>query len=358
MRNSGLTRVSHPLQTCGAKHWRVYAPPDPSRKPAADPLARGKAADALTLSELGEPLIDTVLTPGQLLYMPAGFPHTTDTLNLGEPAPPAAADDSVHLTIGIDTHIWGLDYLGARAGALKRAALPDQCTATKLPEEAHWKLMGVPPHLGFLRRHAAAHAAADPDATAEDAAAAAAVAELVAAAREAEPARWAEHDDASLAALLDAPAVAAQLVKHAAAVTEVCRGMYDDALRGTGKAPPGLPDVSVFRVKPHMQARAQFSGRYSFGRNFSRDSVQFADALRCTLHRNSTTRWSRICSGTRPRAPAPRAASAAARRRRRRAAWAARRRQSRSRPRRKRRRQRGRRRRRRGRPSELSTTLD
>ena len=257
MRNSGLTRVSHPLQTCGAKHWRVYAPPDPSRKPAADPLARGKAADALTLSELGEPLIDTVLTPGQLLYMPAGFPHTTDTLNLGEPAPPAAADDSVHLTIGIDTHIWGLDYLGARAGALKRAALPDQCTATKLPEAAHCKLMGVPPHLGFLRRHAAAHAAADPDATAEDAAAAAAVAELVAAAREAEPARWAEHDDASLAALLDAPAVAAQLVKHAAAVTEVCRGMYDDALRGTGKAPPGLPDVSVFRVKPHMQARAQ-----------------------------------------------------------------------------------------------------
>ena len=208
-----------------------------------------------------------MLTPGQLLYMPAGFPHTTDTLNLGEPAPPAAADDSVHLTIGIDTHIWGLDYLGARAGALKRAALPDQCTATKLPEEAHWKLMGVPPHLGFLRRHAAAHAAADPDATAEDAAAAAAVAELVAAAREAEPARWAEHDDASLAALLDAPAVAAQLVKHAAAVTEVCRGMYDDALRGTGKAPPGLPDVSVFRVKPHMQARAQCSGAILFGRN-------------------------------------------------------------------------------------------
>ena len=282
MRNSGLTRVYHPLQTCGAKHWRVFAPPDPSRKPAADPLARGKAADALTLSELGEPLIDTVLTPGQLLYMPAGFPHTTDTLNLGEPAPPAAADDSVHLTIGIDTHIWGLDYLGARAGALKRAALPDQCTATKLPEEAHWKLMGIPPHLGFLRRHAAAHAAADPDATAEDAAAAAAVAELVAAAREAEPARWAEHDDASLAALLDAPAVAAQLVKHAAAVTEVCRGMYDDALRGTGKAPPGLPDVSVFRVKPHMQARrAQCFGRNSFGA--IRDSAQSPDAPRRTF---------------------------------------------------------------------------
>ena len=221
-----------------------------------------------------------MLTPGQLLYMPAGFPHTTDTLNLGEPAPPAAADDSVHLTIGIDTHIWGLDYLGARAGALKRAALPDQCTATKLPEEAHWKLMGIPPHLGFLRRHAAAHAAADPDATAEDAAAAAAVAELVAAAREAEPARWAEHDDASLAALLDAPAVAAQLVKHAAAVTEVCRGMYDDALRGTGKAPPGLPDVSVFRVKPHMQARARNSPAAILWAQFVAQKIRNSPTLR------------------------------------------------------------------------------
>ena len=70
-------------------------------------------------------------------------------------------------------------------------------------------------------------------------------------------------------------AVAAQLVKHAAAVTEVCRGMYDDALRGTGKAPPGLPDVSVFRVKPHMQARRA----QCFGRNFSVQSRAIPGAI-------------------------------------------------------------------------------
>jgi hypothetical protein len=40
------------------------------------------------------PLIDTVLLPGQMLYIPAGFPHTTDTLE--EPS----AEASIHLTIG------------------------------------------------------------------------------------------------------------------------------------------------------------------------------------------------------------------------------------------------------------------
>ena len=40
MRNSGPTRVYPPLQTCGAKHWRVFAPPDPSRKPSPRPGLR------------------------------------------------------------------------------------------------------------------------------------------------------------------------------------------------------------------------------------------------------------------------------------------------------------------------------
>jgi hypothetical protein len=44
------------------------------------------------------PLIDTVLLPGQMLYIPAGFPHTTDTLEEEEEAPSTAT--SIHLTIG------------------------------------------------------------------------------------------------------------------------------------------------------------------------------------------------------------------------------------------------------------------
>ena len=73
------------LQSGGAKRWRVYEPPAPALKPAADPLARGKALDALSFEELGPPLIDTVLTPGQVLYVPAGVPHTTDTVRSLEP---------------------------------------------------------------------------------------------------------------------------------------------------------------------------------------------------------------------------------------------------------------------------------
>ena len=69
------------LQTAGSKHWRVFDPPPPAQKADADPLARGKAHDALPLSELAPPLIDAVLAPGQLLYIPAGWPHTTDTVH-------------------------------------------------------------------------------------------------------------------------------------------------------------------------------------------------------------------------------------------------------------------------------------
>lgn len=68
------------LQTQGSKHWRVFAPPDPSKLPRADPYARGKGTDMLLLSELGEPLLDTVVSAGQMLYVPAGYPHTTGTV--------------------------------------------------------------------------------------------------------------------------------------------------------------------------------------------------------------------------------------------------------------------------------------
>jgi lysine-specific demethylase/histidyl-hydroxylase NO66 len=63
------------LQTQGQKHWRVYAPP--SLKLNSDPFARGKDSDIFLRDEVGEPIIDTVLSPGQILYVPGGFPHTT-----------------------------------------------------------------------------------------------------------------------------------------------------------------------------------------------------------------------------------------------------------------------------------------
>ena len=229
------------MQSCGAKRWRVYEPPAPAKKPAADPLARGKAADNLDLSELSEPLIDTVLTPGQVLYVPAGWPHTTDTINTAD-AGEAAADDSVHLTIGLDTHIWGLNYAAMRAGALARAKLPDAVNVHTLPADDYWQLMGVPPSVGFLSRHQ--EIGSDVDAGIVD--------ELVRCARLAEPSRWADAADDDLIETLDARAISGQVARHAKAVVDVQRAMYLDAARDVRPSTPGMPRVSIFRVKEHM----------------------------------------------------------------------------------------------------------
>jgi hypothetical protein len=136
--NPGMTLSAPPhtdkqdvfvLQSQGSKHWRVFAPPEPKARLGADPFARGKGPDALTLEELGPPLIEADLTEGQLLYIPAGFPHTTDTSS------DACKDRaSIHLTIGADTHIWGLTYSSLRHAALARfPPRPRHAAAPGLP---------------------------------------------------------------------------------------------------------------------------------------------------------------------------------------------------------------------------------
>jgi hypothetical protein len=71
-------------------------------------------------SEFGcELLLETTLNVGDVMFLPAAFPHTTDTAT-GE-----TTETSIHLTFGIDTHIWDLDYLSARRFALRRAGVTD-----------------------------------------------------------------------------------------------------------------------------------------------------------------------------------------------------------------------------------------
>ena len=70
------------FQCFGRKHWRVWRPPDQSKRPETDPLARGKGTDVLAFDEFDdEPVLDVTLRPGDVLYVPAGWPHTTDTLD-------------------------------------------------------------------------------------------------------------------------------------------------------------------------------------------------------------------------------------------------------------------------------------
>jgi cupin superfamily protein len=76
------------LQVCGRKHWTIHEPV------VADPLA-SQSFD-LFKSEIaervaGKPVIDTVLEPGDALYLPRGTVHSA--LALGEM--------SIHLTVGV-----------------------------------------------------------------------------------------------------------------------------------------------------------------------------------------------------------------------------------------------------------------
>ena len=117
------------VQTQGKKRWRVYTPPEPSMKPNADVYARGKGDDSLPLYSLEEgnfgcqKLLDVVTEAGDVLFIPAAFPHTTDTVTDLEVGTPQST--SIHLTFNFDTHVWDLNYLSARRLALKRAGIKD-----------------------------------------------------------------------------------------------------------------------------------------------------------------------------------------------------------------------------------------
>lgn len=120
------------VQTAGCKHWKVYAPPDPSIKPGVDLFARGKGDDSLplySLSETSELLLETTLHPGDTLFVPAGFPHTTSTVAKSDSDTTTATSESdetsIHLTLGIDHHIWELDYLSVRRLAYRWAGVSD-----------------------------------------------------------------------------------------------------------------------------------------------------------------------------------------------------------------------------------------
>lgn len=157
------------VQTNGKKHWRVYEPTLPSLKPSADVFARGKGTDSLPLHVLesmeNNLLLETDLNPGDVLFIPAGFPHTTGTAHSDGNASDDSDDDdktSVHLTFNIDTHVWELDYLNARRLALRRANVVDSALGqsrdednvyvgkvNELPTDIHQGLLAEFP-LGFL----------------------------------------------------------------------------------------------------------------------------------------------------------------------------------------------------------------
>jgi bifunctional lysine-specific demethylase and histidyl-hydroxylase NO66 len=76
------------LQVAGEKHWQIHEPVlvDPLRtQPWTDRPAAVAAAAA------GEPVIDAVLRPGDVLYLPRGYLHAATALG----------EISAHLTVGV-----------------------------------------------------------------------------------------------------------------------------------------------------------------------------------------------------------------------------------------------------------------
>ena len=76
------------LQVSGEKRWMVHAPvhPDPLR---TQPWEQHRAAVAARAAE--DPVLDTVLRPGDALYLPRGWLHAAEALG----------DTSIHLTVGV-----------------------------------------------------------------------------------------------------------------------------------------------------------------------------------------------------------------------------------------------------------------
>ncbi|WP_433528661.1 cupin domain-containing protein [Micromonospora sp. CA-263727] len=76
------------LQVDGRKHWRVHPPVLP------DPLERqpwGGRADEVAATAEGQPALDVVLEPGDVLYLPRGWLHSAQ----------AQDSSSLHLTVGV-----------------------------------------------------------------------------------------------------------------------------------------------------------------------------------------------------------------------------------------------------------------
>ena len=128
------------LQTCGTQRWRVWDGRPFRASELNEALTAGKGAP-LTLEE---PFLDVILKEGDALYAPAGWPHATSTLE----------DASVHLTLGLDHAIFGLDRFSlARALAARGGSRLEVDDAVALP---FWAPINVGATLQYLERHDAA----------------------------------------------------------------------------------------------------------------------------------------------------------------------------------------------------------
>lgn len=116
------------LQIAGNKHWTIHAPviPLPHRSQRFDPRT----------SESATPLLELDPAPGDMVYLPRGFVHTTST----------SARFSIHVTLGITVYTW-IELLsewvqsGRNRPALRRALPPGFATREHLRDALKHELL-------------------------------------------------------------------------------------------------------------------------------------------------------------------------------------------------------------------------
>eukprot|EP00928_Gymnodinium_smaydae_P037532 TRINITY_DN26032_c0_g1_i1.p1 TRINITY_DN26032_c0_g1~~TRINITY_DN26032_c0_g1_i1.p1 ORF type:complete len:581 (-),score=136.81 TRINITY_DN26032_c0_g1_i1:82-1764(-) len=155
------------LQLCGSKSWRVYGNP-----PVAFPYSDEQVGkNGLSIPEellRSDPIIDCVLQPGDVLYMPRGFVHEARC---------PGAESSWHATLAVATHDWSWSKICAatisnaldnEAAGRWRAAVPlglvkpgagstsDEAASAELVEELLGEMRAALSAPGALGRTAAA----------------------------------------------------------------------------------------------------------------------------------------------------------------------------------------------------------
>lgn len=116
------------LQLEGAKHWRVYAPRTPQEH-----LPRVSSAN-FSQDEIGKPILDVKMEPGDMLYFPRGYVHQAETVE---------GKHSLHITVSMYQKTSYADLLEALIpAALQRAINSDVRFREGLPLNTH-QVMGL-----------------------------------------------------------------------------------------------------------------------------------------------------------------------------------------------------------------------
>ena len=102
------------LQISGRKRWRVYASMPDAHNPVWGVMGNAEwgkeVGKPIPLHLVGQKLVDVVLKPGDILYVPRGFPHTTSTIIDGMNKGESNGDPSISLTVAVHTEAQHLVY--------------------------------------------------------------------------------------------------------------------------------------------------------------------------------------------------------------------------------------------------------